>query len=176
MAKKSAGILLYRRMNGNFEIFLVHPGGPFWAKKDEGAWSIPKGLYEDPEEPLNAAKREFAEETGLAIDGSFVELGSFKQPSGKTILAWALEFNCDPRNIKSNSFSLEWPPKSGRMQEFPEVDKADWFSPDDSLQKILKGQRPIIERLLDLKGIALAKAIQESAAKKPDRNKQGSLF
>ena len=176
MTKKSAGILLYRRMKGEIEFFLVHPGGPFWAKKDEGAWSIPKGLYEDNEEPLAAAKREFTEETGISIDGSFVDLGNFKQPSGKMISAWALEFDCDPSKIKSNSFSLEWPPKSGRIQEYPEVDRAGWFPPVDGLSKILKGQRPIIERLLHLQGVELAASTNPPTKENAKRNSQGSLF
>lgn len=152
MAKKSAGLLLYRKGPSSIEVFLVHPGGPFWARKDDGAWSIPKGLYEEDEHALDAARREFAEETGIAVGGPFVELGEFKQPSGKIISAWAVEFDCDAGAITSNSFSLEWPPKSGNLQEFPEVDRAGWFSPEDAFQKILKGQRPIIERLLGLPG------------------------
>jgi predicted NUDIX family NTP pyrophosphohydrolase len=150
MAQKSAGLLLYRKGPSSMEVFLVHPGGPYWARKDDGAWSIPKGLYDEDENALDAARREFAEETGIAVDGAFVALGEFKQPSGKVVSAWAVEFDCDASAITSNSFSLEWPPKSGSLREFPEVDRAGWFSPQEAFQKILKGQRPILERLISL--------------------------
>lgn len=143
--KRSAGLLLYRRRETAIEFFLVHPGGPFWAKKDEGAWSIPKGLYEQGEPPLAAAKREFAEETGLAIDGSFVPLGEFKQPGGKIVSAFLVEGGCDASTVRSNSFTIEWPPRSGRMVEFPEIDHAGWFAPDEAMRKILRGQKPIVE-------------------------------
>ena len=126
---------------------LVHPGGPFWAKKDLGAWSIPKGLADDGEDLLDAAKREFLEETGMAVDGDFLELGAHKQPGGKTIVAFACEGDFDPASLKSNAFSLEWPPGSGRTAEFPEVDRAAWYSIDEALKKINKGQRPIIAAL-----------------------------
>ena len=153
MAQRSAGILLYRRAGAQVEFFLVHPGGPFWARKDDGAWSIPKGLYEPGEDPLDAAKREFEEETGIAVEGSFVELGEFKQPGGKIIQAWGLEGDCDASAIKSNLFAMEWPPKSGSSAEFPEVDRAGWFGPEEALRKILKGQWAIVERLLHRLGI-----------------------
>jgi predicted NUDIX family NTP pyrophosphohydrolase len=153
MAKRSAGLLLYRRKGSDLEVLLVHPGGPFWARKDDGAWSIPKGLLEDDENPLAAARREFEEETGFRPDGAFAELGSFKQPSGKVILAWAVEGDFDPRNLKTNAFSMEWPPKSGRMQEFPEVDRAAWFKPAEAMRKVTKGQRRIIEALLHRLGV-----------------------
>src|SRR5215813_7781705 len=127
MAKKlSAGILLYRKRDTGIEVFIVHPGGPFWAKKDDGAWSIPKGEYVDGENPLSVAKREFTEETGSDLSGAFVELAPAKQPSGKIIRAWAIEGDLDAASIQSNSFSVEWPPKSGHMQIFPEVDRALW--------------------------------------------------
>jgi predicted NUDIX family NTP pyrophosphohydrolase len=153
MAKRSAGILLFRRTGDSPELFLVHPGGPFWAKKDDGAWSIPKGLYEPGEDALDAARREFHEETGIAIEGHFLALGEFKQPSGKQITAWGLEGDCDATSIRSNFFSMEWPPKSGRTAQFPEVDRAAWFNGEAALQKILKGQRPIIEKLFELFGV-----------------------
>ncbi len=150
MPQRSAGILLYRRRGrGAVEVLLVHPGGPFWAKKDEGAWSIPKGLYERGEDPLAAARREFAEETGSPPPaGEAVALGAFRQPSRKIVDAWAVEGEFDPATLRSNTFAMEWPPKSGRMQEVPEVDRAEWFAPDAAARKILKGQRPILEALL----------------------------
>ena len=126
---------------------LVHPGGPFWAKKDLGAWSIPKGLADEGEDLLAAAKREFLEETGVTFGGEFLDLGAHKQPSGKTIAAWACEGDFDPATLKSNTFSLEWPPRSGRMAEFPEVDRAAWYLIDDALVKISKGQKPIVAAL-----------------------------
>jgi predicted NUDIX family NTP pyrophosphohydrolase len=145
MPKLSAGILLYRRKGNALEIFLVHPGGPFWARKDDGAWSIPKGEYVEGEPPFAAAKREFFEETGSSIDGDFVALGEFRQPSGKLITAFAVQGDIDPASVKSNTFSMEWPRKSGRMIEVPEVDRAAWFSPGEAAVKILKGQRPILD-------------------------------
>jgi predicted NUDIX family NTP pyrophosphohydrolase len=146
MPKLSAGILLFRRRAG-LEVMLVHPGGPFWAKKDEGAWSIPKGLADGSEDLLAAAKREFLEETGMPVAGEFLDLGAHKQPSAKTIAAWACEGDFDPAMLKSNTFSLEWPPRSGRMAEFPEVDRAAWYSIDGALVKINTGQKPIIAAL-----------------------------
>ncbi len=145
MPKKSAGILLYRFRNKNPQVFLVHMGGPFWAKKDEGAWTIPKGEFSPEEDPLNAAKREFEEETGFSVVGKFIELSPIKQSGGKQIYAWAVEGDCDPAAIQSNTFTLEWPPKSGKQQEFPEIDRADWFSLQTAKQKILKGQKPLIQ-------------------------------
>ena len=147
MAQRSAGILLYRRKGRSLELFLVHPGGPFWAKKDDGAWTIPKGLIEEGEEPQAAARREFEEETGVAVTVPLAELGAFRQPSGKIVIAYAAEGDCDATAIRSNEFEMEWPPKSGRMAKFPEVDRADWFSPEAALGKILKGQRAIVEVL-----------------------------
>ncbi len=148
MAQKSAGILMYRGTGAELTVLLVHPGGPFWAKKDDGAWSIPKGLYTPDENPLAAAKREFKEETGAPIDGSFTELGEFRQPSGKSIAAWAVEGEFDPHGLQSNTFTMEWPPKSGLQKEFAEVDKAGWFRPTEAMRKIVKGQKPILEKLL----------------------------
>jgi predicted NUDIX family NTP pyrophosphohydrolase len=130
VAKLSAGLLMYRFRNERLELFIVHPGGPFWAKKDDGAWSIPKGEYDEGEDPLEAAKREFLEETGIAASGVFKPLSTLKQPSGKKITAWAYEGDCDASVIKSNTFTMEWPPKSGKQAEFPEIDRAAWFTVD----------------------------------------------
>jgi predicted NUDIX family NTP pyrophosphohydrolase len=153
MLRRSAGILLYRRHQGSLEVLLVHPGGPFWAKKDEGAWSIPKGEYAPGEDPLAAARREFAEETGArAPDGEGIPLGSFRQPSGKVVDAWAIEGDFDPAALKSNTFILEWPPRSGRKREVAEVDRAGWFSPEEAGRRLLKGQRPIVAALLQRLG------------------------
>ena len=127
---------------------LVHPGGPFWAKKDAGSWSIPKGLADEGEDLLAAAKREFREETGMAVEGVFLDLGRHKQPGGKTIVAWACEADFDTAALKSNTFAIEWPPRSGRMAEFPEVDRAAWYSIGDALETINKGQAPIIAALV----------------------------
>lgn len=146
-AKHSAGLLLYRRRPGGLEVFLVHPGGPFWAAKDEGAWSLPKGEYPPDEDPLAAAYREFKEETGCTAIGDAIPLTSLKQPSGKIIQAWALEGDCDAGAIRSNTFSLEWPPRSGLRQEFPEVDRAAWFPLAAARQKIIKGQVGFLEEL-----------------------------
>jgi predicted NUDIX family NTP pyrophosphohydrolase len=148
MPKRSAGLLAYRRVGKGIELFLGHPGGPFWAKKDDGAWSIPKGLCEGDEDPLAAAKREFREETGFVISGEAMPLGTFKQPSGKVIDVWIVEQDLDPDALHSNMFSMEWPPKSGRMTKFPEIDRAAWLRPDEALRKVTRGQRPIIEELL----------------------------
>src|SRR5215468_4926347 len=123
MAKASAGILLYRQRPADVRVMLVHPGGPFWAKKDLGAWSIPKGLADEGEDLLAAAKREFLEEIGVTVEGEFLDLGAHKQPGGKTIVAWACEGDFDPAALRSNTFAMEWPPRSGRMAEFPEVDR-----------------------------------------------------
>jgi len=150
MAKRSAGLLMYRTCNGMLELFLVHPGGPFWARKDEGAWSVPKGEYPDGEDPLQAAKREFQEETGFEAEGEMIELKAVKQPGGKIVQAWAVEGDCDARAIKSNPFSIEWPPKSGKTREFPEIDRAEWFDVDVAKRKILKGQLGLIEELQDI--------------------------
>jgi len=148
MAKKqTAGILLYRVRNSELEVFLVHPGGPFWAKKDTGAWSIPKGEIEEQEDLLNAAKREFHEETGFSLNGNFTALTSLKQRGGKTVHAWAVQGDCDAAGIKSNFFSMEWPPRSGKRAEFAEVDRAAWFTLETAKEKILPGQMKFLEEL-----------------------------
>jgi predicted NUDIX family NTP pyrophosphohydrolase len=138
---------MYRRSGGHLEVLLVHPGGPFWMKKDLGAWSIPKGEYSADEEPLAAATREFQEETGLVASGPFRPLTPIKQPGGKIVHAWAFEGDCDAGALKSNNFSLEWPRGSGRMQEFPEVDRAGWFRIEDARRKILPGQAGFLDEL-----------------------------
>jgi len=148
MHKMSAGILLYRFCNSALEVFLVHPGGPFWKKKDLGAWSIPKGEYEAGEDPLSAAKREFQEETGFVpTAGELRSLFEVKLTSGKVIAAWAVEGDCEATAIRSNLFSMEWPPKSGKMQEFPEVDRASWFTLPDAHENIHSSQREFLSRL-----------------------------
>jgi len=154
MAKRSAGLLMFRHARGGPEVLLVHHGGPFWAKKDDGAWSIPKGLYEDGEDPLVAAKREFEEETGQRPTGSFIELGVFKQPGGKHVSAWAFEGEFDLAVFKSNTFAMEWPPRSGRLAEFPEADRAGWFPVKDAFRKVTKGQLAILRGLLDRLGLS----------------------
>ncbi|MBV9571920.1 MAG: NUDIX domain-containing protein [Alphaproteobacteria bacterium] len=146
--KRSAGILMFRRTGAEFEFFLVHPGGPFWKKKDEGAWTVPKGAIEDGEDPLAAARREFTEETGFSVDGDFVELGTFKQPGGKHVLVWAMEGDCDPAKLTSNDFEMEWPPRSGKRQRFPEVDRGGWFSDAEARDKLLIGQRPLLDAFM----------------------------
>jgi predicted NUDIX family NTP pyrophosphohydrolase len=149
-AKKSAGLLPYRTTQGGLEVFLVHPGGPFWAKKDAGAWSIAKGEFGDEEDPLHAAIREFQEETGIQIEGDFIALEPVRQPGGKVVYAWAVEADCDPTQIRSNTFMLEWPPRSGQQREFPEVDRAAWFDVSTARAKILKGQLPCLEQLVSV--------------------------
>ncbi|HEX7233282.1 MAG TPA: NUDIX domain-containing protein [Candidatus Binatia bacterium] len=147
--KTSAGLLLYRRC-GELEVFLVHPGGPFWAKKDAGSWTIPKGEIDEAEEPLEAAKREFREETGFEINGHFQQLNSIKQAGGKVVQAWAIEADCDPARLQSNRFSMEWPPKSGKTRDFPEVDRAGWFTVAEARTKIIAGQIAFIDQLASL--------------------------
>jgi len=154
MAKTSAGLILYRMQSGKLEVLLVHPGGPFWSKKDEGAWFVPKGELNVGEEPLAGAKREFEEETGLKPEGEFLALGSVKQKSGKTIVAWAFEGDCDPSSIKSNTFTIEWPPKSGRQQEFPEIDRAGFFTVTQAKAKMHPVEYPLVLRLHELLGDA----------------------
>ena len=148
MSKKSGGILPFRFRNNHLEVMLVHPGGPLWTGKDEGAWSISKGLFEENESPLDAAKREFKEETGFEIEGDFIELGRIKQPSGKIVFVWAAEKDLDETKLVSNKFSLEWPKRSGIMREYPEIDRAGWFEIELARKKILKGQQGFIDRLL----------------------------
>jgi len=152
MAERSAGLMLYRRGQGGLEVLLVHPGGPFWAKKDDGAWSIPKGIQGKGEDAPAAARREFEEETGLAPSGELVALGEFRQPAGKIVSAYAVEGEFDPAALNSNRFSIEWPPRSGRMRDFPEVDRAAWFSPEEANRKLLRGQVPILAALLSRLG------------------------
>jgi len=153
--KRSAGLLMYRRLGGAVEVLLIHPGGPFWSGKDDGAWSIPKGLIDPGEDELLAAIREFEEETGFPGEGEFFAPPPVKQPSGKVIAAWAFEGDCDTTKMKSNLFSMEWPPRSGKMAEFPEADRAAWFDLPSAKTKIIKGQRAFIEeleRLLSVSG------------------------
>jgi predicted NUDIX family NTP pyrophosphohydrolase len=154
--KKSAGILVFRKIENRFELLLVHPGGPFWEKKDINSWSIPKGEFSDDENPFSAAKREFIEETSFNIYGNFIELEAVKQPSGKIIFTWAVEGEIDITKIRSNNFSLEWPPKSGKFQYYPEIDKAAWFTFEEAKHKISKGQIPIIEKLAHKLNINIA--------------------
>ena len=148
MVKHSAGLMMFRRRGSGLEVFLGHPGGPFWARKD--AWTIPKGEYDPPEAPLDAALREFREETGFEPQSPFIELGETRQPGGKIVTAWAFEGDCDPAALRSNSFEMEWPPRSGRMAEFPEVDRGVWFSIAEAKERILKGQAEFLERLCRL--------------------------
>ena len=148
MSCVSAGLLLFRRL-GRVEVFLVHPGGPYWARKDDGAWSVPKGLLEPGEDELVCAHREFREETGFdpGSTGAEYDLGSFRLSSGKRLHVWALEGNCDPALLRSNHFEMQWPPRSGRVEQFPEVDRGDWFDRTTALRKIASAQRPILEGL-----------------------------
>ena len=146
--KTSAGILMYRRAGRALQVLLVHPGGPFWARRDAGAWSIPKGEYQPSEDPLAAATREFAEELGATPQGEFSPLGEVVQRGGKRVIAWAVAGDFDTGTLVSNTFEMEWPPKSGRRRVFPEVDRAEWFSVDAAREKILPAQQPLIDRLL----------------------------
>jgi predicted NUDIX family NTP pyrophosphohydrolase len=149
--KLSAGLLVSRRTDGGPQVLLVHPGGPFWAKKDEGAWSIPKGEYGSDEDPLEVARREFEEEVGQAPpEGAAVWLGELRQPSGKVVSAWTIEGDLDVSDVRSNTFEMEWPPRSGRTQEFPEVDRAGWFGFDEARRKLLRGQVGFLDRLEEL--------------------------
>jgi predicted NUDIX family NTP pyrophosphohydrolase len=150
MSKRSAGLIPYRRRNTELEVFLAHPGGPFWAHSDFGAWSIPKGEYLDGEEPLDAAKREFTEETDFVPQRPFFELGDLKQPSGKAVSAWAFEGDYDPEKLKSNTFMMEWPLRSGRQIELPEVDQGRWFSIEGARERLLPGQRALLDRLFEV--------------------------
>lgn len=150
MTKQSAGILVYRYQEQQLQVFLVHPGGPFWAKKDIGAWTVPKGEFLDDEEALIAAKREFTEETGQVIDGEFKPLKPVKLKSGKTIYCWAIEGSVDEKNIVSNTFDMEWPPRSGKTISVPEVDRADWFDTSTVKEKINLGQVGLIVELMEM--------------------------
>ncbi|HEV2382852.1 MAG TPA: NUDIX domain-containing protein [Terriglobia bacterium] len=147
MAKVSAGLLLFRYRDGRLQVFLVHPGGPFWARKDEGAWSIPKGEVGDGEDPLAAAKREFEEETGIQPSGDFVPLAAIRQKAGKVVQAWAFAGDCDPRQTRSNSFTMEWPARSGKQKEFPEVDRAEFFEIEEAKRKINPAQAALLAEL-----------------------------
>jgi len=147
MPQVSAGLLMYRRTGSVLEVFLVHPGGPFARKNDAGAWSIPKGLIDQNEDPLAAAEREFAEETSLAPAGPFVALGQIRQKSGKVVHGWAFEGTCDPAELRSNTFTLEWPPKSGQVREFPEIDRGEFFPLAAARLKINPGQAAFLDRL-----------------------------
>jgi len=167
MTKHSAGILLYRKAGDSYEVLIVHPGGPFWAKKDDGVWSIPKGEFGDGEEPLAAAKRELAEELGRHVPkGELAPLGEAKQPSGKVVHIWALEADLDTDKIKSNTLTIDWPPRSGKKMEIPEVDRAGWFSLSDAAAKLLPGQLPFLDRLAEHLDTSL----------EPPEPKQASLF
>ena len=148
MSKQSAGLLLFRETADGLEVLLAHPGGPYWAKKDDAAWTIPKGELDVDEEPLAAARREFEEEMGAAVDGEFLPLEPIKQPGGKLVFAWAVSSDFDPSALRSNTFSMEWPPKSGRQQQFAEIDRAAWFDLERARRKILKGQAPFLDQLL----------------------------
>jgi len=147
MTRRSAGILLFRDTSGILEVFLVHPGGPYWAAKDDGAWSIPKGEIEGDEDPLTAARREFEEETGFGVGGEAIALRPLRQRGGKVVHAWAVRGDLDASRVKSNTFSIEWPPKSGRQAEFPEIDRAEWFPIEAARRKILAGQAAFLSEL-----------------------------
>jgi predicted NUDIX family NTP pyrophosphohydrolase len=147
MPKQSAGLLLFRVVAGNLEVLLVHPGGPFWAKKDDGSWSIPKGELSEGEDPFEAAIREFKEELGSSVTGKAIPLKPLRQPSGKIIYAWGVNGDFDTTTLKSNTFSIEWPPKAGQQREFPEVDRAAWFEIEEAKRKIHQGQVPLMEEL-----------------------------
>ena len=150
MSKRSAGLLMYRRRSREVEVLLVHPGGPYWVKKDKGAWGVPKGEYEPGEDPLDAAKREFTEETGFPAEGEFLELGTIQQKGGKIVVAWAFEGDCDPAALVSNTCEVEWPPRSRRMIEIPEVDAGRWFSLAEAGEFMREDQHPLLDRLLVL--------------------------
>jgi predicted NUDIX family NTP pyrophosphohydrolase len=147
VSQVSAGLLMYRKSGSILEVFLVHPGGPFWAKKDEGAWSIPKGVVDEGEDRLEAAKREFVEETSIPPAEPFIYLGEIRQKSGKRVYAWAFTVICDLSQMNSNTFTLEWPPKSGQMKEFPEIDKGEFFPIPDARRKIIQSQADFLDRL-----------------------------
>jgi predicted NUDIX family NTP pyrophosphohydrolase len=154
VSASSAGLLLYRRRGDGLELLLVHPGGPFFRNRDDGWWTVPKGLPEPGEEPLAAAQREFVEETGFALPaGPFVDLGTVRQKGGKVVRAWAAEGDCDPARLRSNTFRLEWPPRSGRSSEFPEVDRAAFFDLAEARRKILPAQAPFLDRLVEQLGL-----------------------
>ncbi|HEX8763079.1 MAG TPA: NUDIX domain-containing protein [Candidatus Saccharimonadales bacterium] len=177
MKRQSAGILVYRIRDGQVEVLLGHAGGPFWNKKDKGAWSIPKGECESEEDLLTAAKREFTEETSVSVPpGELKELGFFKRKDGKTVYAWAVEGDIDPAIMVSNTFEMEWPPKSGQMQRFPEFDKAAWFPIWQAGGKMHKGQEMFLERLAELLQISLTAPVTAKIEKEPVTKNQTSLF
>ncbi|MEA2701341.1 MAG: hypothetical protein QOE22_50 [Candidatus Parcubacteria bacterium] len=153
MTKQSAGILLYRKAGEGIEVFVAHPGGPFFAKKDEGVWSVPKGEYEDDEEPLAAALREFEEEIGQKSPREGFELTSVRRKDGKVVRAWAIEGDADPAAVQSNEFEMEWPPRTGRKQSFPEIDRADWFTPEEAKKKLYPYQASLVDELLERLGL-----------------------
>lgn len=152
--QKSAGLLVFRRRSGNLEFLIAHPGGPFWAKKDSGAWSVPKGLVDDDEDHLATAKREFEEELGQTVQGDFQELSALKQPSGKVVYCWLVEADLDLSNMQSNLFEMEWPPRSGKMESFPEIDRAEYMKPSVCMDKLLVGQRPFILEAMEKLGVS----------------------
>ena len=147
-SKRSAGLLMYRKRKGEIEVFLVHPGGPLWTKKDQGAWPLPKGEYEADEDPLVAAQREFHEETGFIASGNFIELGSVRQKSGKIVMAWAFEGDCDPAELVSNTCEIEWPPRSGKRMEIPEVDRGKWYRFAEAHKYIREDQDKLLDTLV----------------------------
>jgi predicted NUDIX family NTP pyrophosphohydrolase len=173
--KQSAGLLLFRKRAGTVEVFLAHMGGPFWERKDEGAWSIPKGEFES-EAPLAAALREFEEETGYKPNGNFIGLTPVKQSGGKTVYAWALEFDCDADQIHSNTFSMEWPKGSGKLCDFPEIDRAAWFSLAQARRKILKGQLGLLDQLEEKLSLPGSKAQDAAPQNKGPGAGQMSLW
>jgi predicted NUDIX family NTP pyrophosphohydrolase len=145
--KKSAGLLMYRRSAGELQVLLALPGGPFWRTRDDGAWTLPKGEYETPEEPLDAARREFTEETGMEASPPFLPLGEVVQKSGKRVLAWAFAGEFNPAQLRCNTFEMEWPPRSGRRQSYPEIDRVEWFTLGDARRKMIAAQLPLLDRL-----------------------------
>jgi predicted NUDIX family NTP pyrophosphohydrolase len=147
--RTSAGILLFRRRELQLEVLLGHPGGPFWSKRDSGAWTIPKGELDPDEDPLTGAIREFEEETGYKPEGEFIELPSITQAGGKIVVAWAVQGDLDPSSVQSNTFPLEWPPRSGKVVQFPELDRAEWFLIAEARIRLLASQRPLLDSLLD---------------------------
>ena len=173
MSLHSGGIMLFRFRDDKLQVLLVHPGGPFWIRKDEGAWSMPKGLFDEEESPLDAAKREFKEETGFEAEGEFIELGEQKQPSRKIVHAWALEKDLDETKVVSNKFTLEWPKKSGVIREYPEIDRASWFDVDQARIKIQKGQLVFIDRLIELLAARSGADIRHDEAIEEGRVEEG---
>jgi predicted NUDIX family NTP pyrophosphohydrolase len=179
MSKVSAGLVMFRVRGGQLEVLLVHPGGPFWIKKDSGAWFIPKGEVGPDEDQFSAAKREFEEETSLRPEGNFLSLGSVKHKSGKTVLAWAFEGDCDPAAIKSNTFTMEWPPKSGKQQQFPEIDRAAFFTVEHARDKIYPAEFELLGRLsqvCDKSGSGLSIAAAQTQQTSSGQDTQRNLF